>query len=400
VTRRPCTWRIPVPLALPCAHNRRGQIAHGACVVCPEPGHRQAPHPLRRCGGLARAPPLGRLSPFSLRRGSLLARANPLGQPQVFLESLCDARLLRSQLLAAADAFAPRRLLGLAADRGRSSSHFFMQIHRHFAPFSSRVPLAPAAGSSPPPPPPPPPHRPLVADRGVLARCAALWLDELPQDLGGRVSSPRSSLAQSGHPSVDLRGRLPARLALEGGGLSVAHLDRGSIYGHQHHPCSSKRAVGTKPRLGRSLRFSHLYGGPWLSQSARTPLSSSQSLGPRPLARSCLVASSSLLGQTPRLHGYSGLLHRRDPTGPLALAQSVRLSGRVPPSQHAPSRATERSCLVDRTAKSKFFCKVNFFLSWRARASAASSSRPYASRSSGPALGTSAWCPRRTRGTA
>jgi hypothetical protein len=208
-----------------------------------------------------------------------LARANPLGQPQVFLESLCNARLLRRQLLAAADAFAPRRLLDLAADRGLSSSHFFMQIQSHFAHFSSRVPLAPAAGSSPPPP-----HRPLVADRGVLARVDALWLDELPQDLGGPVSSPRSLLAQSGHSSVDLRGRLPARLAIEGEGLLDAHLDRGSIYSQLHHPCSSKRAVGTKPRLGRSLRFSHLHGGPWLSQSARVQVSSSQSLGQRPLA--------------------------------------------------------------------------------------------------------------------
>jgi hypothetical protein len=111
--------------------------------------------------------------------------------------------------------------------------------------------------------------------------------------------------AQSGHSSVDLRGRLPARLALEGGGLSDAHLDRGNIYDQWHHPCSSKRAVATKPRLGQSLGVSHLHGGPCLSQSARAHLSSSQSLGPRPLARSCLVVSSSLLGQTP-CHVFTG----------------------------------------------------------------------------------------------
>jgi hypothetical protein len=40
----------------------------------------------------------------------------------------------------------------------------------------------------------PPPHRTLVADRGVFARGPALWLDELPQDLGGRVSSPRTDV--------------------------------------------------------------------------------------------------------------------------------------------------------------------------------------------------------------
>jgi hypothetical protein len=30
--RRPCTWRIQVPLTLPCAHNRHGQITHGALL--------------------------------------------------------------------------------------------------------------------------------------------------------------------------------------------------------------------------------------------------------------------------------------------------------------------------------------------------------------------------------
>ena len=177
---------------------RRGQIAHGACVVCPERGHCQAPHPLRRCDGLALAPPLGRLSSFGRRRVSLLARANPLGQPQVFLESLCDARLLRRQRLAAADAFAPRRL-GWA-----------WQPTEDCLPATSSCRSSPTSLPSPlacPSPPllAPPLHpQPLHPHTGHWLQIVEFSHAALPfgwtssPRFGIRVSSPRSRLA-SGH---------------------------------------------------------------------------------------------------------------------------------------------------------------------------------------------------------